>query len=695
MNASQILQLSCLSAVVLVTMASGASSPAGGSLAGADEHSGRGRAQTAAFAYEWFNEGTPAGEQSVLSTEDGLIVSNMRIRWNNREFILRNELELDESGFVVAQKLTGTSAFGATIQEEFNWTGDVASWHSPAESGSAQLSSPAFYVPARTGATESIAALIRAGLSAPEQTLALLPAGEARITEIAKTRVENGELSKNVTLYAVTGLGFSPTYAWLDDDLNLFAFGFWSLSMVPKGWGYKTLERLQALQSKHESYHYERIAQRHSEAITQPLLIRNVDVVDVNSGALIRGHDVLIENGVITQIGVNPLEANDARIIDGAGKTLMPGLWDMHAHTDFYPHYGGILNIASGVTSVRDMGSDHDKLSSAGGAFESGRLVGPRVYRAGFIDQSSPYAAARAVESLIEAKEKVLWYADRGYLQIKLYSSISPEWVAPLARLAHENGLRVSGHVPAFMSAEQAVLDGFDEIQHINMLFLNFLADAETDTRTQVRFHLYGDKAGTVDLESDKVGDFIKLLVERKIVVDPTIAVFDSMIGHRAGDANPMFRKVIDRFPIGEYRTHHSPAMETTEDNVPNWEKSRSKALEMLAKLYVSGVQIVAGTDALPGFALHRELELYTESGIPAAAALRIATLDAAGVAGVDAISGSIAIGKQADLVMVDGNPLEDISAIRRPVLVLKGDRIFWPNELLRALGIRPAHEAH
>ena len=134
----------------------------------------------------------------------------------------------------------------------------------------------------------------------------------------------------------------------------------------------------------------------------------------------------------------------------------------------------------------------------------------------------------------------------------------------------------------------------------------------------------------------------------------------------------------------------HAPGFKITEENAQAWEESRQKALQMIGKLYAGGVQIVAGTDALPGFALHRELELYVRAGIPNAAVLRIATLDAARVAGVDGTSGSITVGKQADLVLLDGNPLDDISAVRRTVLVVKGDTLYQPDELMNAIGIRP-----
>ena len=147
----------------------------------------------------------------------------------------------------------------------------------------------------------------------------------------------------------------------------------------------------------------------------------------------------------------------------------------------------------------------HDKTLELTAKHDSGEVIGPNTYRAGFMDKAGPYASGWAAETLEQALERVDFYADNGYIQIKLYSSIEPEWVAPIAERTHARGMRLSGHIPAFMSAEQAVKAGYDEIQHINMVFLNFLAGDREDTRKQIRFTLYGDEAGNLDLDSGEV----------------------------------------------------------------------------------------------------------------------------------------------------------------------------------------------
>jgi hypothetical protein len=240
------------------------------------------------------------------------------------------------------------------------------------------------------------------------------------------------------------------------------------------------------------------------------------------------------------------------------------------------------------------------------------------------------------------------------------------------------------------MSAKQAVGAGYDEIQHINMVFLNFLAGDREDTRQQIRFTLYGTEGGKLDLGSPEVEGFIAMLKEAGVVIDPTAAIFHSMLTHLPGQPDPTFAAVAEHLPLSVRRGLYTPAFEIGEERVADWAATAVRQAEMVKKLHDSGVQLVAGTDDMPAFTLHRELELYNDYGIPNADVLRIATLDSARVLGVDGDIGSIEPGKAADLVLLDGNPLDDISAVRRAVLVMKGGALYRPEDLYRAVGVEP-----
>jgi hypothetical protein len=350
----------------------------------------------------------------------------------------------------------------------------------------------------------------------------------------------------------------------------------------------------------------------------------------------------------------------------------------------------GLINIAGGITSVRDLGSTPERMAELQEKFDSGEVIGPTTYAAAMIDGLSPYTSRNPAASLDEALALVDRFADEGYIQIKLYSSIHPDWVPAIAERTHERGLRLSGHVPAFMSAEQAVNAGYDEIQHINMVFLNFLAGDREDTRQQIRFNLYGSDGGKLDLDSPEVEAFIELLKANGTVIDPTAAIFQSMMTHLPGQPDPTFAVVAEHLPLSVRRRLYIPSFEIGEARIDDWATTAVRQGEMVRKLHDNGIQLVAGSDDMPAFTVHRELELYSDYGIPNEAVLRIATLDSARVLGVDGTTGSIEPGKAADLVLLDGNPLEDISAVRRGVLVMKGGALYRPADLYRAAGIEP-----
>ena len=167
--------------------------------------------------------------------------------------------------------------------------------------------------------------------------------------------------------------------------------------------------------------------------------------------------------------------------------------------------------------------------------------------------------------------------------------------------------------------------------------------------------------------------DFIALLKENNVVIDPTAAIFDTMLRHLPGQPDPTFAAVAGHLPPSVARKLYNPEMEIA-DVAESWALSAGAQSAMLKLLYDNGIQLVPGSDHMAAFTLHRELETYIEAGIPNAAVLRIATLDSAKLVGADDRTGSIAVGKQADLVLVEGDPFEDISAVRRATLVMKGD---------------------
>jgi imidazolonepropionase-like amidohydrolase len=575
----------------------------------------------------------------------------------------------------------------APVDEHFFVKSGIAHWKSTSEDGSSP--GPGFYI-SNNGSAIEFAMLVDTLLQSKDASVTLFPAGEARLEKMADISVESHGKKMHVTQYAITGLSFDPQTLWLDDEHHFFASpGKW-FATLREEWE-DTNDRLYALDRKAVDERYARLARELAHHPAHAVAFTHVRVFDSEQAATREDQTVVLQGERISAVGpaASVSVPKDAEIIDGKGKTLVPGLFDMHAHLQALD---GILNIASGVTSARDMGNDIDELRHLQDQWDSGTAIGPHVWKAGFIDGRGPFQAPTGLyaDTAEEAQVDVNRYADLGYIQIKLYSSLNPDFVPGIVKTAHARGLRVSGHIPNGMIASQFVDDGADEIQHINFIFLNFLAGKVKDTRTPERFTAVGDNAAKLDLQSKEVNDFIALLLQHHTTVDVTMATFEGMYTGRPGKASPDFAPVLDRLPAQVQRAAYSGGLPVTAENDQLYKDSYKAMLRMTKRMYDAGVPIVAGTDATAGLMLHRELELV-EAGIPPAKALQIASFNAARLLRQDKDLGSIAVGKRADLVLVEGNPSEQISDIRRCRLVAKNGVLYKSADVYAAAGIKPA----
>ncbi|MEX2961329.1 amidohydrolase family protein [Microbulbifer sp. TYP-18] len=638
--------------------------------------------------YVFYDKEGIAGTE-VIEWQGNRVTGQLKLGWNNRRLDLKESFTIGAKQVPEQLHIEGTSPFGAPVNEKFSLVDGLAQWHSADERGNAKSSAPQFYIPkSPTLAVES--QLVKALLASDNRTISLLPQGQARLFELDRLTLAQGEVEETVYLYGVSGLSFTPQLGWFDQRGNLFAAdeGGW-FAILRKGWDKSHLAQLKERQIRAADKYLQDLSAKHTLKSKAPILISNVNLVDVEAGKLLEQRHLLIENGKITRMSIAPIRLPGITRIDGRGRTLIPGLWDMHSHlspTD------GVLNMAAGVINVRDLGNTHDNIMRIERLFSSGQIIGGDVYRAGFMDRESENAMrmGKTTTSLEQAKEIVDWYADRGYMQIKTYSSMEPEWIAPLAEHIHSRGLRLSGHIPAFMTAEEAVDAGFDEIQHINMLFLNFMG--AIDTRKRLRFTEVGEHAHELDLNSKEVARFLDKLARKGTVVDTTTTVFSSMLLRQPGKLDPEFAAIADHLPINVRRQFIGAELDVKPEHREDYDLSAQALLNMVRKLHEHRVPMVAGSDGIPGFTLLRELELYAKAGIPNADVLRTATLVPASLVGKLNTGGTISVGKDADLVLLDGNPLEDISALRRTALVIEGQNLYRPDQLYSALGIEPFH---
>ncbi len=597
-------------------------------------------------------------------------------------------LKLGAGGLPLSIAIRGYDYLKSPIDERYD--GVTRTWSNQAEKGSSDKPG-ALYVPL-TDLPEMTAVIARALLQAAGSHLPLLPSGEARLTRVNERTLGGADGAKaHATLYALDGFGFFPAYFWLDDQNELFGSVSNWLSVIRQGFE-KAAPDMIVLQDQAVAAHLEGIARDSAHAPKGPLALVHARVFDAEGKRALTDQTILIEGGRIVQVGPSAqvVAPGNAEVMDLAGKTVLPGLWDMHVHIG---DGDGLLHLANGVTTVRDLANDMEKVETLQKRFESGVELGPRLLLAGFIDGRGPFAGPTKVfadtpEEAIAAVDK---YAERGYLQIKVYSSLKPELVPIIAKEAHAKGMRFSGHVPAHMIAEDAVRAGFDELQHINFVLLEFVGNRETETQTMARLTLPAEKAGDLDLDSTAVRDFIALLLEHHTVIDSTLGVFEADLTDRPGTISSTVRAVGDRLPpqvARNFKAGGLPAKDAAQD--ARFRRSYAKMAQMVHLLWSKGVTLVAGTDTLPGFGLIRELETYAEAGIPNADVLQIATLGAARVMKRDQQSGSIAAGKDADLLVVDGDPLADISDLRKPVLVIKAGKSMKPGDLLRAINVQP-----
>lgn len=642
--------------------------------------------------YDWLTQGERSGSLVTEVDAEGRRTTHFEFTDRGRGPALVERITLDAAGLPTSVVVEGKGYMGAPVDERFEREGGRVRWKSTVDSGERPAASAGFYAAAH-GTPDQLALLAQALLKAPDRRLPLLPAGEARIERLQTHELKLGDETVATTLHAITGLGFTPEFVWLDADDQLFAVTYGWMGLAPAGAG-GVVEELAEIQDTAEADWLRRRAAELTQGMPARWCRANARWLDVDKGELQPLANLRIADGVIEAVGAPAdVDCSGVPAIDAGGRVVMPGLWDMHVHAG---PADGLLHIANGVTGARDLGNDHERIMRLVDEFDSGVLVGPRLQRAGFIDKKSPYTAptGTAVDTLDEALAQIDAYAAQGYPQVKIYSSIPPEWVAPIAERLHGHGMRLSGHIPSFMSAEQAVRAGFDEIQHVNMLFLNFVADAETDTRTPARFTKVADEAGKLDLDGEAVRAFIALLRERDVVIDPTVAIFDAMFRHRSGDVSPLVADVTEHLPPSVQRAARAGELDITDDNAAAYDASAGALLGLVRRLHEAGVRLVPGTDDIVGFTLHRELQLYGKAGIPNAEVIRLATSSAADIADIGVPVGRIAPGQAADLLVLDGDPLQDLAALRRGVLVVRGNRVHRPAAIYRALGIKPFVEA-
>jgi imidazolonepropionase-like amidohydrolase len=422
-----------------------------------------------------------------------------------------------------------------------------------------------------------------------------------------------------------------------------------------------------------------------SQSVRRKIAIVGGVLIDGMGGPPLPDAAVVTEDGRIINIGRRSevMVPKDAFVVHADGKTILPGLWDMHAHyqqVEFGPVY-----LANGVTTVRDVGNEIDFVPTIRDAVNAGKGIGPRIYFAGIVDGTERRTMGAVVaDTPDEAVAIVNRYLSLGALQIKIYSSLKPELVPIIAQTAHQLGMTVTGHVPRGMDAMQAIDAGMDQINHIQ-----YVVQALLPPDQRSRFSPSSTQGlPALDFKSSEVQRAIGFLRGHGTVVDPTLAL-QELLTHPLTASVRSFEPGIDH--VAPQLVDQLELAGAGPENASTAADYFTVSLEAVRALHAAGVPIVAGTDvAVAGYSLHRELELYVKAGFTPMEAIQAATIVPARVLGLSDQTGSIELHRRADILMVNGNPLSSIADLRNVDTVIAAGHIYHPAPLLRSVGFKP-----
>jgi imidazolonepropionase-like amidohydrolase len=517
-------------------------------------------------------------------------------------------------------------------------------------------------------------------------SIPILPSGEVRLERRGVDTIELGGSRSSLERYSVSGVIWGRESLWVDSKGDLAALvgldtEFDHFEAIRPEYA-AALPVFVTKAAEDGMAVLGGTAQKFSAHTRGLVAITGATVIDGTESHPIRDAIIVIDGGRIRAVGTRnqvTLPAG-ARIIDASGKFVLPGLWDMHAH--FEQVEWGPIYLAAGVTTVRDVGNELEFVTAVRSAIDTRRGIGPRMLLAGIVDGNSPSAIGiiRA-ETPEQAREVVLRYRPAGFEQIKIYTSVKLDMLRVIAAEAHAEGMTVTGHIPRGLTVAQALEAGQDQINHVDSL-RRMLMPSETSPLPLDTF------PPPLDAESETFRQAITRLKQHNTVIDPTLALFEFIYRAReipAERVEPAVERVAPEL-VQALRSGGVPPAVAAQRRA--WFEQYVSLVEALHR---AGLRIVAGTDqVVPGHSLHREIELYVRAGFTPLAAIQAATIVPARVMGLSSEVGTLEAGKRADLIIVDGNPLQDIRHTRNIHVVMANGRVFEPAPLWRSVGFAP-----
>jgi imidazolonepropionase-like amidohydrolase len=510
--------------------------------------------------------------------------------------------------------------------------------------------------------------------------LKTLPGGDVAIEHRGKDTIETDGKRIELDRYNVSGVIWGRESLWFDSAKNLIATvcvdaEFDHFEAIREGYE-ASLNLFVAKAADDGMAALFELSNRLSPTRKGALAITGATLIDGTGAAPVADSAVVIEGDRIVAAGPRARVKipKGATVIDGRGKTLLPGLWDMHAHYEQVEW--GPIYLAAGVTTVRDVGNEFEFIKAVRDALKAGRGLGPRMLLAGIIDGDSRSALGVIRANNAEtAREVVTRYKNAGFDQIKIYSSVKLDVLKAICEEAHKQGLTVTGHVPNGLNAVQAIEAGMDQINHIQYLPPVLMAKDQ--------------KPGTpINFDSPEAQQTIQFLKAHHTVIDPTMALMELIL--HTSDVP------VATFEPGVVKVARELAGPLNNTGQPVAAAQQTKAmydmwLATISALHRAGITIIAGTDqAVPGHSLHREIELYEKAGFTPMEAIQAATIVPARVMGLDKEVGTVEAGKRADLILIEGDPLQSVSNIRHVRWVVAAGRLFNPADLWQSVGFKP-----